>query len=1352
MSELLVAFLAFGYLLLLFAIAYYGDRRRTQGRSLIANPYIYTLSLAVYCTSWTFYGSVGKAANEGLTFLPIYIGPTLFAFLWWFIVRKLIRICKANRITTMADFLTLRYGRGIMMGAVVTVWLILADMPYIGLQLKAISTTFDILVNAHHPQMANLPFYVDNAFYVALILAAFGSMFGARHLDPGERHEGLVAAVAFESLVKLLALIAVGVLVSFVLFPGLGEIFRQTQNRPDLKALFLLNSIPQNSYGLILVETVLAMGAIIFLPRQFHMAVVENTNEKHLLTAAWLLPLYLLLINVFVLPLACGGLLLGFPPEQGDTFVLRLPLSGGHHWLALAAFIGGLSAATAMVMVVSITLSTMLLNSLIMPLLATFWRGRDWSGWLLPIKRLGIFLVILLGYISYRTIGPVTMLVEMGLIAFAGVAQLAPAIFGAMYWRRATRWGANVGLTAGFALWAYTLLFPYLIHAGWFPEKILTDGPWGIGLLRPTALLALTDFHPLSHAFFWSMLFNLGFFVGVSLLTTPTADEEEQAKRYVDVFGLTPELGLEPRAANLPEAPQFVSLAAKFVGEGKAQEALQQYLQENNLELGVPWSDAEKLKLRDFTERLIGGSVGPAAARVVVDGYLASRGSRLDGVFDLVGEVSHSLEESREALKQRVNELSIINEAAQHSTSSLSLPQILESILRLLHDKIGVEQSSIRLLDEDGVLRLESHLGPPVLPTHELDMAPDMSTLVGQCLLTRNLISIPDATQMPKDSASGLHFAEMQASFILVPLATESQVLGVLSAASSHKRFFPPEQLDFFRSLANQVSLAIHNARLYEKLIRFSKELETKVAERTLELKNKSLELGEANRALKELDRLKTEFLANVSHELRTPLNSILGYTQLLLDGVDGAINEDQQKSLLRVEKASNRLLQLINDVLDLSKLRAGRLELNAQKEDLHEILSEALQVVEPLARAKEISLKVEESEVPLVIVDRDKIIQVLLNLLSNAVKFTDSHGLITINLNTVSLPESHGLIKDYAAVRISDTGIGIKEDDLQNIFQEFVQIDSSATRRHGGTGLGLPISRHLVEMHGGRIWVESEYGKGSTFTFILPLPTPKSEAAIPSEEVLGGRQVLGLTRRGGLIHVLRDTLSSLGFVFQTEPMVDTVLQEAGRNHPAAIVLDMLGKGMLLGETLRQLRTYKDTRTVPILPVAFSDDGRSGLVLGPVEFLKQPFTAEEFSQSLKGLESWITYKEALVIDADPEAGARWSTFLAEEGFETTTATGGEEGIRHLENLLPGLIVLNLNLPPSDSVRVTAFVRSQGEMLTVPLFFLLPIDLGPTSELILQEQFRQTLNTNKFPLANFIRQLKRYFSHIATETG
>ena len=242
MNKFLVATAAFGYLLLLFGIAYYGDRRRAQGRSLIANPYIYTLSLAIYCTSWTFYGSVGKAANEGLTFLPIYLGPTLMAFLWWFLVRKLIRICKINRITTIADFLTLRYGKGILLGSMVTIWLILVDMPYIGLQLKAVSTTFNLMAGTSLPQPRNLPFYADQAFYVALILAAFGSMFGARHLDPSERHEGLVAAVAFESLVKLVAFLAVGILVSAYLFPGIGEIFRQAQQRTDLKELFLLNS------------------------------------------------------------------------------------------------------------------------------------------------------------------------------------------------------------------------------------------------------------------------------------------------------------------------------------------------------------------------------------------------------------------------------------------------------------------------------------------------------------------------------------------------------------------------------------------------------------------------------------------------------------------------------------------------------------------------------------------------------------------------------------------------------------------------------------------------------------------------------------------------------------------------------------------------------------------------------------------------------------------------------------------------------------------------------------------------------------------------------------------------------
>ncbi len=1346
MSKLLVASVAFGYLLLLFAIAYYGDRRRSQGRSIIANPYIYTLSLAVYCTSWTFHGSVGKAANEGLSFLPIYIGPTLIAFLWWFLLRKLVRVCKENHVTTMSDFLTLRYGKGALLGAIVTVGIILADMPYIGLQLKAISTTYDILVGAPEHALQGLPFYLDHAFYIALILAVFGSMFGARRLDPGERHEGLVAAVAFESIVKLVAFLAVGLLVSYVLFPGIGEIFRRVTAQPAYSHLFLLNTTPNNSYLLMFVETVLSMWAIILLPRQFHMGVVENTDEKHILTASWLLPVYLFLINFFVLPLAFGGLLLGRPPSQGDTFVLRLPLDSGHPWIALLAFVGGLSAATAMVMVASITLSTMFLNSLVLPFLAKFWRERDWTPWLLPFKRLGIVLVILLGYLSYRTLGPLTMLVEMGLIAFLGVMQLAPAIVGALYWRRATGRGAIAGLSAGFLIWAYTLLLPYLVNAGWFSPTILTQGPLGLHFLRPTALLGLTDLHPLSHAFFWSMFFNVGLFCCVSMVGTPRPAEDEQAQRFVEVYSPLAELGLEPRLTNLPEAQQFVALAAKFVGPDKAQQALQQFVRENRLPGVIGWSDADKLKLRDYVERLVGGSVGPAAAKVVVDGYLATRGSRIEGVFDLFGEVSHSLEESREALKKRISELSLLTEAAQTSTSILSLTQILESILTLLMEKFSIEQCSIRLLDEDGVLRLKSSRGAALVDLEKMDLIPDMTTLTGQCLLTRTVISIPDTQNLSSREVTGLAPDETLASFIQVPLATESQVLGVLTAASRTQNFFSPEQLDFYRSLANQVSLAIQNARLYEKIIRFSKDLETKVAERTLELKNKSLELTEANRALKELDQLKTEFLANVSHELRTPLNSILGYTQLLLDGVDGPLNEEQKKSLQRVETASHRLLQLINDVLDLSKMRAGKMELHPEKTTLHEILEETIQTIDPLARTKDIEIVVEESFIPVLTVDRAKIIQVLLNLLSNAVKFTDPHGRVTVSTQVMNLPEGPGVIKEYAAVKVTDTGIGIKEGDLTDIFKEFVQADTSATRLHGGTGLGLPICRKLVEMHHGRIWVESEYGRGSTFTFILPLEETEPEtAAAPGEAPVPGRLVLGLTRRGGLIHLLRETLTPMGFAFHADAMLDNLLEQLKTARPAALIVDLLAHdGKPLADIVL-LRANPLTRDLPIFPVAFAEDGRSGLVMGPAEFINQPCASEEFSRSLNNLAPWVLFKEALVLEIDKQAAALWEVLLSDEGFEVVLAVNGEEAIRHLENVLPGLVVLSLALSGVDLVRVIEFIRFQGETRDVPLLCLLPRDLDIKEQRALQQYLRQMLKAQKFPLNNFVSGIKRFFS-------
>src|SRR5688572_9528911 len=368
-----ILLVSFAYLGILFAIAYWGDKRADAGRSIIANPYIYALSLAVYCTSWTFYGSVGRAATSGIGFLPIYLGPTLMAALWWYVLLKMVRISKANRITSIADFIGSRYGKSHLLGGLVTVIAVLGVVPYIALQLKAISTSFSIILkypDVVMPNQEGAPLFLgDNTFYIAMLLAAFTILFGTRHLDATERHEGLVAAIAFESVVKLLAFIAVGIFVTFWMYDGFGDVFRRAHDRPHLNGLLMLGGAGGN-YVTWATLTFVSMLAIMFLPRQFQVAVVENVDERHVAKALWLFPLYLLAINVFVLPIALGGLM-HFPSGRvdADTFVLTLPMSEQQPALALLAFIGGLSAATGMVIVETIALSTMACNDLLMPVL-----------------------------------------------------------------------------------------------------------------------------------------------------------------------------------------------------------------------------------------------------------------------------------------------------------------------------------------------------------------------------------------------------------------------------------------------------------------------------------------------------------------------------------------------------------------------------------------------------------------------------------------------------------------------------------------------------------------------------------------------------------------------------------------------------------------------------------------------------------------------------------------------------------------------------------------------------------------------------------------------------------------------
>ncbi len=898
----LIAVVSFVYLGLLFAVAFWADRRADSGRSVIAHPTVYTLSLAVYCTAWTYYGSVGRAAASGVGFLPIYLGPTLGAAIWGFLLLKMIRVSKAQRITSIADFIASRYGKSHWLGGLVTVIAVVGILPYIALQLKAISNSVTILL--HYPDIVmphhtdTVPVWSDTAFYVALLLAAFTVLFGTRHLDASERHEGMVAAIALESLVKLAAFTAVGLFVTFGLHGGFGEIFRLAEQAGHLKPVL---APAQGGYMSWFSLSLLSGLAVLLLPRQFQMGVVENSSERHLRRAVWLFPLYLLLINIFVLPIALAGKL-AFPEGgvDADTFVLTLPIAHGQEWLAIFSYLGGLSAATGMVIVETIALATMICNDLVMPGLLRRWRRfsleMDLSGILLSIRRGAIFLILLLGYSYFRLAGEAYALVSIGLISFAAVAQFAPAMIGGLYWRGGTREGALAGLAAGFAVWIYTLLLPSFAKSGWLPGELLDPGPFGISLLKPQALFGLSGFDEISHCLMWSLSANLMAYLFVSLLRSPNAAETAQSKVFVDALKHERPMGTGLWRGSA-EVGELIDLTGRFLGAERARRAFDAYARRRGVAARseLP-ADAHTV---NFAETLLAGAIGSASARVMVASVAEEEPLGLDEVMNILDEASQIRAYSRE-----------------------------------------VEQKS-----------------------------------------------------------------------------------------------------------------------------------------RALE--RATTELQSANLKLKELDRLKDDFMSSVTHELRTPLASIRAFSEILHD--DPQIESEERRRFLSIiVSETERLSRLVNQVLDLAKIESGNIEWHMAEVDLASVLRESVETTGQVFRDKRARVEIEVPDRPArVWADRDRLVQVLLNLLSNAAKFLPAEA---GRVNVAVL-----LLEDAYEVRVEDNGPGIAQQDLGVIFDRFRQ-GAGGSAKPVGTGLGLPISRQIIEHFGGRLWVTSAPGAGATFAFALPI------------------------------------------------------------------------------------------------------------------------------------------------------------------------------------------------------------------------------------------------------------------------
>ena len=661
LSANLVIFVCLGYVVLLFAVAFMGDAHaRNNPHGWLSSPLVYTLSISIYCTSWTFFGAVGSAVRNGLEFVTIYLGPTIVFVGWWVFLRKLVTVGRVHHTTSIADLISARFGKNPALGAIVTILALVATAPYIALQLKALTGSFQVITfPAGAVVAANLSLKPDYgvAFWVAAGLCLFSIMFGVRNIDVNERHHGVIAAIAVEAVVKLVALVAVGLWVIY----GLAGTPAAAFANPPPSLLHADEQFGARWASLLF----LAGAAVVCLPRQFQVTVVENSSDRQIRTASWLFPTYLFLISLFVMPVAITGMNILPSGSDPDLYVLTLPLGQGENALGLLAFLGGFSSATSMVIVSSIALSTMISNHIVMPLALRFsilpaGGANAMRGFILTARRLSIVFIISLGFVYFWLSGTSDALAAIGLISFCGVAQFLPGLVGGLCWRRATHQGAIAGLLAGAALWFYTLFLPSLEGFALMPLSVIEAGPFGIAWLKPQALFGISGPDPLVHALLWSITVNVALFIGVSMLSEPSPLARVQSTLFVDVFRQQTEneLSVFRRTARVADLRQ---IADRILGPA---DAMALFSQGADGERSVLAGD----DLISLVERRLAAHVGAATARSLVSQVVTSETIGVEELKRLAGEAeqirAYSAELERKSLEFQVmaTELGAANE------------------------------------------------------------------------------------------------------------------------------------------------------------------------------------------------------------------------------------------------------------------------------------------------------------------------------------------------------------------------------------------------------------------------------------------------------------------------------------------------------------------------------------------------------------------------------------------------------------------------------------------------------------------------------------------------------------------
>lgn len=689
------------YLGVLFYIAFLAEKKRQS--KWVNNPYIYTLSLAVFCSAWTYYGSIGIAANSGLDFLPIYLGPVIAAPLWIIVLRKIIRISNQHKISSIADFISLRYGNNRFLGALVTIICLFGTLPYISLQLKAVSETFEIM--SDETSYVSTSIVDDSTFYVALLLAVFAAFFGTQNTDASEKHKGIVTTVAFESVLKLVFFLIIGVYITYYLFDGTEAIYNEISITENFKELTTLNGIEDGFNWFFL--TALSFMSVFLLPRQFQVSVLENNREKHLKQAIWLFPLYLLLFNIFVIFIAWAGKITFGTSQNAEYYTLLLPLENGNSFLATLVFLGGFSAVISMVVVSTLALSTMVSNNLIIPygFLDKFIKNQPErnSKYIKYIRRISIFTIIISAYFFYVSFSRELSLYSIGLISFVIISQLAPSFFIGLFWNRGSSKASIIGMIIGFCIAFYTLVLPFTLQAYTGSDDFTQFGLFGIQALKPYALFGIDFLSPPAHAFFWSMTCNVMCYLVFSLVSKGNYRERNYAEMFVDSKSFT---SLQDNAL-VWKGEAYVSdvksVLLRFLGEKRTNRALSLFFTKYKLPLDTQLGDA---RLINFSEKLLTGSIGSASAKILIASVVKEEQISLVEVLKILEESKENIV-SNKVLLEKSQELSQLSSKLKDANEELidkdkQKDEFLDTVAHELKTPItGIRAATELLMDEE---------------------------------------------------------------------------------------------------------------------------------------------------------------------------------------------------------------------------------------------------------------------------------------------------------------------------------------------------------------------------------------------------------------------------------------------------------------------------------------------------------------------------------------------------------------------------------------------------------------------------------------------------------------------------